>query len=153
MDKNFFDYAIPTATMIFGYLVGWLRYKWVAEEARRAEIEKHRRPIYAESFKILCALEGSQYQPDKLAQAIANLQDWIITEATSMSPQGNNALGRVVHSARELWAVTQNNDANMSLKVNKDFNEILHKAKTFFIENEKIRWLPEDREKKKKSDR
>ena len=151
MDMIFFKIAIPVATAALGYLVGFWMQKWRAMEARRTEIERLRRPIYAEILSILCALEQCQYQSDRLGQAVASLQEWVISKATYMPPQGNALLFEVIDSGRRLWAVSQNNDAAMSMKVNKGFNENLHKAKTFFIDNQVIRWLPEDREKNRLS--
>lgn len=149
MDKSFFDYAIPSATLILGYLIGWLRHKWIAEEARRAEIERFRRPIYQELYTLLCALEKCQYQYFNLGPAIARFEEWINSKATHLAPQAHDVLSEVRSAGRELYVVSQQNDADRSFKVNKDFNEILYKAKMFFIENEAIRWLLEDRDNRK----
>jgi hypothetical protein len=148
MDIRFFNIAIPVATAALGYLVGFWTQKWKAMEARRAEIERLRRPIYAETLSVLCALEQGQYQSDRLASGIVRLQDWAISKSTDMPPQGNALLLGVIDSARALWAASQNNNPEIAVKVNKVFNENLQKVKTFFIDNEAIRWLPEDRDKK-----
>lgn len=142
---GFFAIAIPVATAVLGYIAGFLREKWKAKEDRRKEIERLRRPIYAEALKVLCDLEQCQYQSDKLGPAIARLQEWIYGKATDMPPQMNALLDGVNYSARRLLGASLGNDADKSIEAKRGFDEDLGKAKTFLINNEAIRWLPEDR--------
>ena len=145
---GFFAIAIPAATLVFGYLLGVWREKRQATEARRAETERLRRPIYAETLSVLGDLEKCQYRVDTLGPAIVRLQEWAVSKATYMPPQGNALLDGVIYSARRLLGASLGNDADVAIKANKVFNEDLCKAKTFLIDNEAIRWLPEDRGKK-----
>jgi hypothetical protein len=126
---------------ILGHLVAFWRLKWKTMEGRRTDWEKLRRPIYAEVLNILCALEKCQYQDNDLGKAITGLKEWLPSRATYMPPQGNDLLFGVLNSGMEFWIVSQNTDSAMTVKVNKIFNENLHKTIAFFMNNEAIRWL------------
>lgn len=144
MTINIFSIAIGVALAIIGHLVAFLRLRWKAMEARRTDWEKLRRPIYAEALRILYSLERCQFQDHEFGTAITGLKEWLPSKATYMPPQGNIFLFEVMHSGNEFWIVSQNNDSDMTLKVNKVFIDNLQKAKNFFMNNEAIRWLPKD---------
>jgi hypothetical protein len=148
MDLTFFAIAIPVATAILGYLVGFWMQKWRATEARRTDIEKQRRPIYAEASNLVYAIENNRGNANGLEAAIGRLANWYPTKANYLPPSGIAAVLGLINEGT-LFHIDLNNRETEALHISRElFSKSLQKAKLYFTDNEDIRWLPEDREQK-----
>ncbi|MDD8014066.1 MAG: hypothetical protein PHX45_00115 [Acidobacteriota bacterium] len=147
MNISFFGIAIPVGLTVLGYLVGFWMQKWKATEARRIDIEKQRRPIYADAVKLIFAIEKNRGDTDRFEAEINKMADWIPVNASYLPPKGINLIFGVANRGKAYSCDLHNGDTN--LETRKWFLEILQAAKEFFLGNQDIRWLPEDREHKK----
>lgn len=149
MNISFFGIAIPVALTILGYLVGLWKQKWKATEARRIDIEKTRRPIYAEALDLVYAVEKSRGNADELEAAIGRIANWFPAKASYLPPKGNDAIFSLITDGT-LYHVDLHNRETEALSRSRElFGKSLQKAKLYFMNNEDIRWLPEDRGQKK----
>lgn len=146
MDISFFAIAIPVASAVLGYLVGFWMQKWKAMEARRTDIERLRRPIYAEALEIIYAIENNRGNAESLGAGIDRLRDWYPTKVSYLPPKGNDAIFAVITDAT-VYYIDLNNRETAALSRSRDiFNRSLQTAKLFLMNSEDIRWLQEDPE-------
>jgi hypothetical protein len=149
MDMTFFKIAIPVASAALGYLVGFWMQKWKAMEARRNDIEKLRRPIYAEALDIVFNIENSRHDADKFESSLKILADWLPAKANYFPPRGTDAVFGIITYGFMYSCDMHNRETEAKLRSRILFHENLQKAKLYFMNNEDIRWLPEDLKQEK----
>lgn len=149
MDLTFFAIAIPVASAVLGYLVGFWMQKWKATEARRNDIEKLRRPIYAEALDIVFNIENSRHDVEIFKSSLNRLADWLPAKANYFPPMGTDAVFGIITYGFMYSCDMHNRETEAKLKSRFLFHDNLQKAKLFFMNNEDIRWLPEDLKQKK----
>lgn len=149
MTINIFSIAIGVGLAVLGHSVAFWRLKWKAGEARRTDWEKLRRPINAEALALVYGVENSRGNADDLEAALGRIRDWFPAKASYLPPKGNDAIFDVITDGALYHIDLHNRETGSVSRSREIFNRSLQLAKLYFMNNEDIRWLPEDLKPKK----
>jgi hypothetical protein len=134
---------------ILGHLVAFWRLKWKTAAGRRTDWEKLRRPIYAEAFKHVSAIDQGRGDAENFEAEIKKFADWIPANACYLPPKGIELVFGVVNRGTAYSIDIHNRDVDSDTR--KWFLDVLQAAKDYFVDIQDIRWLPEDHEQPKKT--
>jgi hypothetical protein len=116
----------------------------IAIEDRRADIEKVRMPIYADALTLIYEIENNRKDADIFEAARRRLCEWAPAKLNYIPPRAVELIFGIINRGAAFGCDLHNREVNR--RTSDWFRETLQAAKEFFLNNQDIRWLPEDRE-------
>jgi len=146
---NVISILIGALLVILGHLIAIWRMQWKSVNDRRNDWEKLRRPIYSEALDIIYAIENNRGNLDRFSNEINRLKLWFPAKGSSLSPMGIDVIFGLISGGTIYYIDVSNRDVDAQTR--ELFKKSLQVAKDYFLNNQDIRWLPEDKEKEKES--
>jgi hypothetical protein len=112
-------------------------------EDRRADIENVRMPIYADALTLIYEIENDRSDADRFEAARKRLCEWAPAKLNYLPPKAVELIFGVINRGAAYGCDLHNKEPNHN--TSEWFREMLQAAKEFFLQNQDIRWLPEDR--------
>ena len=115
----------------------------MAIEDRRTDIEGIRMPIYADALALIYEIENNRSDADRFEAARKRLCEWAPAKLNYMPPRAVELVFGVINRGAAYGCDLHNRELNR--KTNEWFRESLQAAKEFFLNNQDLRWLTEDK--------